>query len=1002
MSINPLTFGSPVYSPPFSVSSGDIDVMKLRSKETAPLSHESLDENFTNLANKVNQILGLNIDELNITSAGVISASNLGISASSGLLYDQSIGVFKHQNRPAPQAGWSTSDLGNASRRYISGLDFDSFGHVVGYRHATLNFTGSGSVSVNQSSAHQVTISSSAYTSGSSPSFTNISGSKLTMGSGVELRESPHRADLLEVRSLTSGWGGIQITNNTSEHLWSLMSDGTTFGLYDDLSNEWSWQAVRDGGHTFYHNNSIKLATSTTGVTVTGTCTATSFSGDGANVSNVVAKQCTVSESNSGSNNYPLVWHSGSSLFSSDWFYINRSNKTIYATYFSGNGSNITNVNAQTLDGIDGASLVRSDANDTVTGLLTLDRSGECLRIRGSADTTSPYISFYQQDTRRAYIQFHDPTNTLLLYNDVYDDYLKIGSGSSGLKWNYSGVDYTVYHSGNLPSIPSVSSASQKIQDASGSYGSVKVTSTTNGYAGYAIQDAWVLMAKDASFVGIYNDTNNEWGLICRQNAETELFHNGVMKLETSSDGVTVEGDLAVTGDVTHQNGLRVSPIDQWHTEYPTVSKKVYSIEAEGFMGNAGSSAYGPDYGYSSFYVNQVPGNEGTIPGEVKIGMGIDGSTKCRLGATNAGTVFLEGGTNEIMMGDGQWGLSFFTNNGSSSHSTARRRVTKILHTENVCTRAAAHGDWFATYGSSASANYDMDLKYDHELKLSKLHPTDINDTTSGTASRAFKVQPGVLKYTVTILARANSSYSSGFYIGVAEYDGTLAEGKVAISHNAGSGESYVVEDSRINWLRSNGSISSSRTEYTYTFEVAPTCKWFSIMMLNWTGMGSDATIYFDPKISIAPAENAFTEYGQGNLDVGYEFGTRGANMVYDGTTFSGNSKLYYTYVKQGKHVHMDFAVTRTTTVGMRYYGSVRYDGLPFAIYNPQHVTGIYNVYNNGAFGQGYTLESYMKALMFRIYDGNIWMEFPTNTSPTDLPAATNAIHGSIDYITTD
>ena len=97
MSINPLTFGSPVYSPSFSVSSGDIDVMKLRSMETAPLSHESLDENFTNLANKVNQILGLNIDELNITSAGVISASNLGISASSGLLYDQSIGVFKHQ-----------------------------------------------------------------------------------------------------------------------------------------------------------------------------------------------------------------------------------------------------------------------------------------------------------------------------------------------------------------------------------------------------------------------------------------------------------------------------------------------------------------------------------------------------------------------------------------------------------------------------------------------------------------------------------------------------------------------------------------------------------------------------------------------------------------------------------------------------------------------------------------------------------------------------------------
>lgn len=547
MSINPLTFGSPVYSPPFSVSSGDIDVMKLRSKETAPLSHESLDENFTNLANKINQILGLNIDEVTISSAGVISAANLGISAGSGITYSSSTGVIGHQARPAAQSGWSTGALSNVSRRYVSGLDFDSFGHVKGFRYAQLNFTGSGSVSVNQSSANQVTISSSAYTSGSSPSFGNISGNKLTIGSGVELRESVDRADLLEIRGLTSGWAGIQIKNNTTEHLFSLMSDGSQFGLYDDQQNEWAWEYNENGGHTFRHNNAVKLATSTTGVSVTGTCTATAFSGDGANVTNVVAKQCNVTESNSGSNNYQLVWRSGSTLYSSNWFYINRNNKTIYATYFSGDGSNITNVNAQTLDGINGASLVRSDANDTVTGLLTLSRSGENLRLRGSASTSSPYVSFYQQDTRRAYIQFADSTNTLNLFNDVYDDYLKIGSGSSGLKWNYSGTDYTVYHSGNLPSIPSVSSASQKIQDVTGDYGSVKVTATKGSYNGYALSDDWVLMSNGAGLCGIYNDTNNEWATIWRQNAETELMHNGVVKLETTSGGATVTGTLTAS-----------------------------------------------------------------------------------------------------------------------------------------------------------------------------------------------------------------------------------------------------------------------------------------------------------------------------------------------------------------------------------------------------------------------------------------------------------------------
>jgi hypothetical protein len=807
--------------------------MKLRSKETAPLSHESLDENFTNLANKVNQILGLNIDELNITSDGIISPANLGISAGSGLLLSAS-GVFTHQNRPGTLAGYSTGDLGYSNRRFVQAIDFDSFGHVTGFKSGTLNFSGSGSVSVNQDSFNQVTISSSAYTSGSSPSFGDISGSKLTLGNGVELRESDHRADLLEIRSMQSGWGGIQIKNNTSEHLWSLMADGTTFGLYDDLSNEWSWQAERDAGHTFKHNNVTKLQTRTSGIEVTGDTKSTGqvrakgwYTPDGANsagrameigISGGIGYLMNYDRDGAGYGEVRLS--SGNEfirLHPTDSIKISTDGTNFHKIWHSGNDGTSSGLDADKLDGIHASSLIRSDANDTVTGLLSLSRSGECLRLRGSASTSSPYVSFYQQDTRRAYIQFNDSTNTLNIFNDVYDEYLKIGNGAGGLQWNNGGTDYTVYHTGNLPSIPSVSSASQKIQDASGSYGSVKVTSTTNGYAGYAIQDDWVLMAKDASFVGIYNDTNNEWGLICRQNAETELFHNGAMKLETTSSGVTVSGDLAVTGNVTHQNGLRVSPIDQWHTEYPTVSKKVYSIEAEGFMGSAGSSAYGPDSGFSSFYVNQVPGNEGTVPGEVKIGMGIDGYTKCRLGATNAGTVFLEGGTNEIMMGDGQWGLSFFTNNGSSSHSTARRRVTKILHTENVCSRAAFHGDWFATYGSSSSANYDMDLKYDHELKLSKLHPTAINDTTSGATSRAFKVQPGILKYTVTILAKANTNFSSGFYIGVAEYDGTLPEGKVAISHNASSGESYVVEDTRVHWLRNNASISSSRTQYTYT-----------------------------------------------------------------------------------------------------------------------------------------------------------------------------------------
>ena len=43
---------------------------------------------------------------------------------------------------------------------------------------------------------------------------------------------------------------------------------------------------------------------------------------------------------------------------------------TVSATSFSGNGASVTNVNATTLDGIDSGSFLRSDANDTCSGII--------------------------------------------------------------------------------------------------------------------------------------------------------------------------------------------------------------------------------------------------------------------------------------------------------------------------------------------------------------------------------------------------------------------------------------------------------------------------------------------------------------------------------------------------------------------------------------------------------------------------------------------------------
>ena len=53
-----------------------------------------------------------------------------------------------------------------------------------------------------------------------------------------------------------------------------------------------------------------------------------------------------------------------------------------------------------------------------------------------------------------------------------------------------------------------------------------------------------------ADNAGIYNDTDNEWAIKFIRNAETELYHNGSVKMETRSDGITVNGNIIISGTV--------------------------------------------------------------------------------------------------------------------------------------------------------------------------------------------------------------------------------------------------------------------------------------------------------------------------------------------------------------------------------------------------------------------------------------------------------------------
>ena len=68
---------------------------------------------------------------------------------------------------------------------------------------------------------------------------------------------------------------------------------------------------------------------------------------------------------------------------------------------------------------------------------------------------------------------------------------------------------------------------------ASGDYGSMEVGGTKGGWAGYSIAGQWNFMSDGPNSAGIFNDTDNEWSLRARRNAEVELYYNGVEQAST-------------------------------------------------------------------------------------------------------------------------------------------------------------------------------------------------------------------------------------------------------------------------------------------------------------------------------------------------------------------------------------------------------------------------------------------------------------------------------------
>ena len=81
-----------------------------------------------------------------------------------------------------------------------------------------------------------------------------------------------------------AGTGELQLKANSA-----IRNQGTAFYVNNEDASEAMIAAVQNGAVTLYNDNSAKLATSASGVTVTGTVAATSYTGDGSALTGIQA-----------------------------------------------------------------------------------------------------------------------------------------------------------------------------------------------------------------------------------------------------------------------------------------------------------------------------------------------------------------------------------------------------------------------------------------------------------------------------------------------------------------------------------------------------------------------------------------------------------------------------------------------------------------------------------------------------------------------------------------